>query len=388
MPDEQANSGAPDPGLDGPLQIGDLITFNDLSSVQSSSLTGVGNTRLEETDGTASNQTIIDSPLFGQPAGTQINTGYALELTDGTNTYTVYAISFGPNNDDMSPAGAHDVTNIFTFEGTAPPEGVQLSVVRGIHIASVEYADIVCFTTGTSIQTDHGPKKIEDLRIGDLVWTSSVDVKELAPIRWIGRRTVSQAEVQQNPKLRPVRIVAGALGNGFPERDLAVSRQHRILLRSKIVKRITGTSEALIPAIQLTKLPGIFIETEVENLEYFHILFDDHKIIIAEGLETESLFPGRFALQSLTPAARAELFLLFPTIFEETYTPRAARPLVFGKKAKQLVARHIKNSKSCIIAPPKSSKHPTLRESKNCNALGQTLGLRLPSTCANPFHLF
>ncbi len=333
------------------MQVGDLITFDDLSATGTTSLTGVGNTRLEEGDGSsASNQTIMDSPLFGQPAGTQINTGYALELTDGTNTYTMHAVSFGPNNDDTGPQGARDFTDMFTFEGSIPPEGVQLTITRIIDISSVDYTDIICFTSGTSIQTEHGPKKIEDLQIGDLVWTSANDIRELAPIRWIGRRAVSQAEVQKNPKLLPVRIVAGALGNGLPERDLIVSRQHRILVRSQIVQRITGQSEALIPAVQLTQLPNVFVERDIANLEYFHILFDDHKVVISEGVETESLFTGRFALQSLTTAARSELFLLFPEIFEETYVPQPARPLVSGRQGKRLVARHLKNRKRGILA--------------------------------------
>ncbi len=293
-PDEQNGSGAPEFGAAGRLLSGDIFTFNDLSSGQSTALTGTVDNVLEESDGSGADKTTIDSPLFGQPAGTQINTGYAIELTDGTNTYKMYAISFGANNDDVSISGYRDFTDMFTFEGVAPPEGVPLTVTNVINVANIAFDDIVCFTSGSRINTEHGQKKIEALRIGDLVWASRNGVEVLVPIRWIGRRPVARSELQRNPKLFPVRILAGSIGGGLPVRDLLVSRQLRILARSRIVQRMTGEREVLVPAIALTKLPGIFVDDTVETVEYFHLLFDDHEIIRAEGVETEIFSQGRW----------------------------------------------------------------------------------------------
>ena len=39
-----------------------------------------------------------------------------------------------------------------------------------------------------------------------------------------------------------------------------------------------GTSEALIAAIKLTALPGIYVDEEASEVEYFHILFDSHEV--------------------------------------------------------------------------------------------------------------
>ena len=49
----------------------------------------------------------------------------------------------------------------------------------------------------------------------------------------------------------------GALGNGLPRRDLLVSRQHRMLVRSSIAGRMFGDKEVLVAAHHLTALPGV-----------------------------------------------------------------------------------------------------------------------------------
>ena len=52
------------------------------------------------------------------------------------------------------------------------------------------------------------------------------------------------------PKVQPVRILAGALGHGMPQRDLLVSRQHRMLVSSAICERMFGLEQVLVSAIK------------------------------------------------------------------------------------------------------------------------------------------
>ena len=133
------------------------------------------------------------------------------------------------------------------------------------------------------------------------------------------------------------------MGGGFPERDLLVSRQHRMLVRSKITERMFGKAEVLIPAIKLIELPGIFIDESVDSVEYYHLLFDRHEIIYAEGAPTESLFTGPEALKSLSQEAREEILTIFPEITELSYKPEPACFVPPGKQQKRLIARHLKN---------------------------------------------
>ena len=209
------------------------------------------------------------------------------------------------------------------------------------------WTDVTCFCADTLISTVRGRQPVDTIAVGDRVKTPN----GFHTVRWVGCRVVRFGDLAHRPKLRPVRIMAGALGNGLPERDLLVSRQHRMLVQSKIAERMFGVSEVLVPAIKLTELPGIFVDETVESVEYFHLLFDKHEVIYAEGAPTESLFTGPEALQAISPEAREEILTLFPEVADLDYEPEPARFIPHGKQQKQLVARHVKNSQPLITRP-------------------------------------
>jgi hypothetical protein len=206
------------------------------------------------------------------------------------------------------------------------------------------WTDVTCFSKGTLIETAHGPIAIEDIRVGDLVRTANGP----KPVRWIGSSPVALDQLLGNPKLYPIRIVAGALGDGLPKRDLLVSRQHRMLVRSPIARRMFGTTEVLVHAIKLTQLPGIFVDQSMNRVTYYHMLFDDHQVIYAEGAPSESLYTGPEALKAISDAARDEVMTLFPELADQDYTPEFATFSPDGKRQKQLVARHLKNRKPLL----------------------------------------
>jgi hypothetical protein len=93
-------------------------------------------------------------------------------------------------------------------------------------------------------------------------------------------------------------------------------------------------------------LPGIYVDESVEDVEYFHILFDQHEIILAEGAASESLFTGPEALKSVPTKARAELMQLFPNLTRLDYKATSAAHIPSAKLQTALVARHLKNAKA------------------------------------------
>ncbi|WP_240544642.1 Hint domain-containing protein [Paracoccus sp. AK26] len=207
-------------------------------------------------------------------------------------------------------------------------------------------AEVVpCFLRETMILTTDGPVAVEDLSVGTLVVTRD---NATQPVRWVGHVALSAERLRAQPNLRPIRIAPGALGANLPAQALLVSPQHRILVRSAIAQRMFGAPEVLVAAKQLLPLEGIDIADDLETVEYFHILFDRHEIVFANGTETESLYTGPQALRGVGHAARAEIFALFPELERLTGLPPSARELASGRMARKLAMRHLQNGKPLV----------------------------------------
>ncbi|WP_282121473.1 Hint domain-containing protein [Ruegeria atlantica] len=265
---------------------------------------------------------------------------YILTDPDG-GTITVYRVEVEGDlagyitSEPLEVGTEYSMTIVNVTPGNAPDTANPTSIV-----------DVPCFTAGTLIRTPGGDMAIERLSAGDLVKTMDHGPQR---IRWIGARKLSSQELSEKPKLRPIHIAAGALGNGLPQRNLLVSPQHRMLVRSAIAIRMFETSEILVAAHALVGVPGISVEENVQSVEYYHMLFERHEIVFAEGAPSESLFAGAEALRTVPPAARAEILELFPALATEDFVPPPARPIPSkGKQVRNMVQRHIKNSRSLI----------------------------------------
>ncbi len=146
-----------------------------------------------------------------------------------------------------------------------------------------------CFAAGTRIRTADGMRAIETIKAGDLVETLD---HGLQPVRWVGRQFHSAQVLQLAPKLRGIVIGRGALGHGLPSADVCVSRHHRIMLRSDLAQRLFGTDEVLIAAHRLIGLQGVASRDYAGGIDYCHLLFDNHELLMVEGLPSETLFLG------------------------------------------------------------------------------------------------
>lgn len=217
---------------------------------------------------------------------------------------------------------------------------------RDILIDNVVF-DVPCFCRGTLIKTLNGTVAIEDIKVGDLVLTRD---HEFQPVRWVGSTHLSKSNLETTPKLKPVRIRAGSLGQNSPEVDLLVSPQHRVLVRSKIAQRMFGTPEILVAAKHLCEIDGIEISEDAADVCYHHLMFDQHEVIFSNGAETESLYAGEQALKSIGLAAREEIFALFPELKHSSANedPASARPLARGRLARHLASRHRQNNRQLV----------------------------------------
>ena len=133
--------------------------------------------------------------------------------------------------------------------------------------------DPACYCRGTRIFTARGEIAVEHLAVGDCAETVS---GRLRPIRWIGHRRVDISRHPEPLAVYPVRVSAGAFGEGLPRRDLWLSPGHSVLFEG-----------VLIPISKL--LNGVSVaQVERESVEYWHIELDEHDVLLADGLPAES----------------------------------------------------------------------------------------------------
>jgi hypothetical protein len=289
------------------------------------------------TSGTASaTEDTVTHAIETTSLGAEFDNGIVLletQILHGTDTATV-------SIDSVSDT---EVTYHIDKETSANTEVNHTTEIVGV--VAFESGLIPCFTRGSRISVGEGLRYIEDIGVGDQVLTEQNGKQT---VLWAGRRYYNAVELAANPKLRPVRITAGSLGDGLPVHDLLVSRQHRMLVRSKVAERMFGQTEVLIAAIKLTALPGIYIDEEQESVEYFHLLFRQHEVIYAEGAPTESLFTGPAALDALTPEARTKILTIFPEVADLDYAPQSAKYIPAGYMQKRLISRRLKNNKALL----------------------------------------
>jgi hypothetical protein len=192
---------------------------------------------------------------------------------------------------------------------------------------------IVCFASGVLIATEQGDVAVENLVPGDKILTLDHGYQ---PLQWVGNRALGLGDLIANPKLRPIRIGAGSLGRGLPRRDLNVSPQHRMLVDGPRAELLFGEAEVLVAATHLTGLAGVE-QALPRGVTYFHLLFDRHEIICAEGSWTESYQPSNDSVNAMDQAQREELLALFPKIDKVITSYGAARHALRHHETKALL---------------------------------------------------
>lgn len=159
----------------------------------------------------------------------------------------------------------------------------------------------VAFTRGTMITLGDGRQcPVEDLRPGDRVLTRDHGAQ---PLRWVGHRTVRGVG-----PFAPVVIAKGTYAN---ESDLIVSQHQRLFLYQRGQARLTETAELFVKALHLVDDEAVFIRTG-GFVDYFHLVFDQHEIIYAECIPTESLLINERSLGQLPDEVLREVETRLP----------------------------------------------------------------------------
>lgn len=261
-------------------------------------------------------------PALAEPPGDLPEQSFV--LTDGRQTHIATVLP-------VQGSGAR----LVMFVDAMPPEGVDLWVVRARlqpTPRSAAQGGVICFTPGTMIQTADGAQPVEGLRPGDLVQTAD---DGLQPILWTGSRRMSGARLYTMPELRPVRLRAGALGAGRPDRELLVSPRHRILLRGAAARALFNADEVLVAAEDLVNDRSVLVDHSLREVTYHHLMLDRHQIVFANGIEAESFHPAAMALEMIEAADRSRLLQAMPGLARDpaSYGDHARRCLSASEAA-------------------------------------------------------
>lgn len=261
---------------------------------------------------------------------------YAITVTDGTNFYQVIAFNI---REPGSPESYSTIEGLAFVGGVGgfPPIGVPLTVVSNEEFPSDPYANLAsppCFVSGTRLLTPDGYRRVDDLSVDD--WVSTLD-HGTQQIRWIGVARLPKAVLVQSPKFRPVVIHKGAFGPDCPTRDVQVSPQHRVLITGWQAELLFGEPEVLVPAIKLVNDRSIRALGPDQDVTYYHVMFDRHEIVWADGLASESFLPGLVG-NSDAADTQAELDALFPDMAAEWVRSFTARPCISDKRTHVLRA--------------------------------------------------
>lgn len=281
------------------------------SGVQAGDLSGSGPFAVQK----LTNRLTIGEAMFH--AGAQVSTNYKLADSTGRE---IYAVTIGDRDDASRPTAA-----IAALSRLDPNTVFALASPGDADQTRHEFAEFVCFTGGTLIETSKGDCPVENLSVGDRVQTHD---NGLQSIRWIGQRTLHLDPFAFSQSLRPVCIPAHAFGPNAPSRDLYLSPQHRVLL---------GGAEVLAPAKSL--VGDLAWQPARSTVTYHHLLFDRHEIIRSNNLWTESFYPGDQAQLALSEPQQEKLYEILPDLRHRTAQQvyRSARPFASLAQSRALM---------------------------------------------------
>ncbi|ARW09793.1 hypothetical protein NBRC3299_0494 [Acetobacter pasteurianus NBRC 3299] len=135
-----------------------------------------------------------------------------------------------------------------------------------------------CFLAGTEISVHGLTCKVENLAIGDRVDALVNGKTEQKTVSWIGKSTcVVKPFLSADQAGYPVRILKDAIADGVPFKDMLITPEHCLFLEG-----------CFVPARMLVNGQSIFYDQSFTSYDYYHVETEDHAIITADGVLTES----------------------------------------------------------------------------------------------------
>ena len=225
------------------------------------------------------------------------------------------------------------------FSDAVPPQRQDVFVVScdpALARETVEgpVPDVICFAADTLITTPDGMVPVDKISAGDMVQTMDNGPQRVV---WVGQSRISGVALRRFPELRPVRFRAHALGTAQPVDDLLVSPGHRLLVRGKRAQAMFNADEVLVAARDLVDGAAIRRDLALHGVTYGHLMLEDHQILFANGVPSESFHPDLASAELLRPHLPA-LRPLLPGVGQGAVYGAVARRCLSSAEAALLAA--------------------------------------------------
>ncbi len=122
----------------------------------------------------------------------------------------------------------------------------QMTVLTKIEgVASLDASLPLWLAPETNVRTPCGPRRVENLRPGDLIVTRR---DGLQPLRMIWKRTIAASEIAADPSLAPVAMKPRAVGPMMPQTELRLAGSHKLLVPGYRLEGLEDTDACLVRA--------------------------------------------------------------------------------------------------------------------------------------------
>jgi hypothetical protein len=179
--------------------------------------------------------------------------------------------------DDLNDWSARSVIGSAMLSGGQIEISACATVARPVEIALSSHAngdDYPSFYSGTRLAAVDGEIAVEDVVEGTRLRLADGRIGE---VRWRGW-TEMASRFADPLRAYPIRILAGALAENVPARDLLVSPGHAICLDGLLVQ-----ASALVNGVSIVR------ETNPpETFRYYHVELAAHELLLAESCPAES----------------------------------------------------------------------------------------------------
>ncbi|BAU37484.1 outer membrane protein [Acetobacter pasteurianus NBRC 101655] len=268
---------------------GASLTLDNSDKIASGSTVIVGNSGTLVLDGVSSNT----------PGQIQFSGGNGtIEVGAGTNLTIIQYITNISVNDTIVLDGTiadgvvyedgvytltdngKPIQGTASFQLPAANEGSTFTVTNVNGKTYLNATTVVCFLAGSMIRTSEGDVAVEDIQIGDQLvtfdWKHNKEVTH--PVVWVGKaHAMVRAGLPDDEAGYPVRVLKDAIADGVPYKDMLITAEHCLFFEGKFV-----------PVRMLVNGVSIFYDKSITSYDYYHVETDQHSVITADGMLTES----------------------------------------------------------------------------------------------------